>query len=107
MIFQSAKEWTSTGQPFPYKSHYGKCRYSTYLEVSILLFKVKVKVKISYFRQFETAYNELVEAVLPVISNSTGCYPPCSYKEYRFTGTASEAGVSKFSSFFSIIFLGK
>ena len=50
------------------------------------------------FRQFETAYNEIVEAVLPVITNSTGCFAPCSYKEYRFTGAASEAGVTQFSS---------
>merc|ERR1712130_36595 len=44
------------------------------------------------YRQFETAYNEIAEAVLPMISNSTGCYPPCSYKEYRYTGEANEAG---------------
>ena len=49
------------------------------------------------FRKFETAYNEIVEAVLPAISNSTGCYPPCSYKEYRYTGEANEAGVRQFS----------
>ena len=55
-------------------------------------------LKRSSFRQFETAYNEIVEAVLPVISNSTGCYPPCSYKEYRFTGTANEAGVTQIPS---------
>ena len=34
-----------------------------------------------------------------MISNSTGCYPPCNYKEYRFTGAANEAGVRPFSSF--------
>ena len=51
------------------------------------------------FRQFERAYNEIVEAVLPLISNTTGCYAPCSYKEYRFTGAATEAPVRQFSSF--------
>ena len=33
-----------------------------------------------------------------MISNVTGCYAPCSYKEYRFTGAANEAGVRPFSS---------
>ena len=34
-----------------------------------------------------------------MISNSTGCFAPCSYKEYRFTGAASEAGVRQLSSY--------
>ena len=44
-------------------------------------------------RQFENAYNDLVETVLPVISNKTGCPAPCSYKEYRFIEAPIEVSV--------------
>ena len=45
-------------------------------------------------RKFEELYDSISEAILPTITNISGCHPPCSYLEYRFNDDPIILGVS-------------
>ena len=44
-------------------------------------------------RKFEELYNSVSEAILPTITNISGCLRPCSYVEYRFNDDPIFMGV--------------
>ena len=49
---------------------------------------------LSILRKFEELYDSISEAILPIITNISGCQPPCFYLEYRPNDDQLSLGVS-------------
>ena len=70
---------------------------NTWISTGILVFASQFHT--FKYRKFEDLYNSIAEAIVPTITNITGCKPPCSYLEYRFNDDPIHLGVSMQFSF--------